>query len=692
MKEITIEHLAYALKEAKKANQPQAIFFLGAGASRSGNIPLASEIITKILSDYADSPFVKSLPQDERTYAKLMECLKPAQRDELLKRFIAEAKINVTHIYLAQLIKEGFVDYVLTVNFDNLMLRALALYNIFPATYDMAILKDLTTTTFKEQSVVYLHGQSHGVWLLNTLEELKKVEATVPRIFDAIKNRRPWVFIGYSGEDPVFKHIKNLGRFDDGLYWVAYNDHDPKPDIQGFLCTPNINAFLIKGYDSDSFMLKLNTELGLGQPSIVDKPFTALHKMLEEIVDIDEKDLFKGVKERLSISKRQVADAIKQFELGDVEIKDDIEQNKIDLLKKKVINLIIKEKYDASEIADLEKDIQALHNKELNDLLADYYSNWGSKLGDIAKVGASNEADELYRHCFDKYQKAIELNPDKYEYYNNWAIDLGNLAETKQGQAMEDTYQQCLIKYEKAAELNHDNSDIYFNWASALGNLACLKDGKEAELLFTRCFKKYEMATFLKPNDPAYYNNWGTHLSNLAKSIKGKKSEKIYYQSFEKNQKAVEIDPTNYEAYFNWGTSLGHLAMIKKGKDAEELYNQCIEKLKKANEIQPNEYLVYTNWGVNLFRLAKTKGEKDGSELVNQAFDKLTKAAQLGEGLFNLACWHALYGSKKDALLYLEKSLLKKEVNSQVVEKDEDWGKYKEDEDFISIINKYSQQ
>ena len=39
----------------------------------------------------------------------------------------------------------------------------------------------------------------------------KKVKNTVPRIFDSIKDKRPWVFIGYSGDDPIFEHVKNLG-------------------------------------------------------------------------------------------------------------------------------------------------------------------------------------------------------------------------------------------------------------------------------------------------------------------------------------------------------------------------------------------------------------------------------------------------------------------------------------------------
>ncbi len=36
MKEESIEQLTYVLREAKKDNQPKPIFFLGAGASKSG--------------------------------------------------------------------------------------------------------------------------------------------------------------------------------------------------------------------------------------------------------------------------------------------------------------------------------------------------------------------------------------------------------------------------------------------------------------------------------------------------------------------------------------------------------------------------------------------------------------------------------------------------------------------------------
>ncbi len=66
MKNATIEELAYIIEQAKEKNQPQPIFFLGAGASKTGNIPLARDIITDILNKYPNAPAIKKLSEDEK--------------------------------------------------------------------------------------------------------------------------------------------------------------------------------------------------------------------------------------------------------------------------------------------------------------------------------------------------------------------------------------------------------------------------------------------------------------------------------------------------------------------------------------------------------------------------------------------------------------------------------------------------
>ncbi|MEN8927970.1 MAG: hypothetical protein ABF242_11240 [Flavobacteriales bacterium] len=62
----TINDLAYLIKKAKDNNEPKPIVFLGAGASVSGGIPLASGIIEQILKDFKDKPAIKNLSKEKK--------------------------------------------------------------------------------------------------------------------------------------------------------------------------------------------------------------------------------------------------------------------------------------------------------------------------------------------------------------------------------------------------------------------------------------------------------------------------------------------------------------------------------------------------------------------------------------------------------------------------------------------------
>lgn len=732
MNEITIEELAYLLKEGKQNGQPQPIFFLGAGASVSGNIPLANEIEKTIIKEYQDSPFIRKLKASDRTYVNLMECLTPYQRNELLKKYVEKAQINVTHIYLAQLIKNGFADYVLTVNFDNLMLRALALYNEFPAVYDMAILKELTTTTFKEKSIVYLHGQSHGLWLLNTQDEMEKVKNTVPRIFDSIMNKRQWIFIGYSGNDMVFDHLKRIGRFDNGLYWVGYKNNEPEKHVQDFLSAPNVNAYFISGYDSDSFMIKLNEELMLEQPEILDKPFTCLSNMLNNIVDINEEEHFKGVRERLEIAKKRARTAIDQFE-NNKEISVSSDELKVDRLKKDIINTLISEKYDLSQIEVFESEAKELANIEINSLLSDLYLSWGNNLCENAKnIGSSDgdvlfnegflkyqksveikpdndsaynnwgnylaesakfqkgiEAERLFNEAFLKYQKAIDLQPEKHDVFHNWAADLADFAKTIDGPEGERLFNEAFVKYQKAIETKPDSHETYCNWGNNLGVYATRKKGQEGERLFTEAFLMFQKAIEIKPDSYDAYCNWGNTLGELAKTKEGLERELLFNESFLKYKKAIDIQPEKYNAYHNWGSDLGEYARTKQGLESENLFIEAFSKYKKAINIQPKSKNAYHNWGTDLGEYAKRKQEPESENLFSEAVEKLQRSIELGGGIYNLSCIYANQKMKSLALSNLDRCLSMGEIEVEYVLTDSDWHLYLNDPDFKKLIKKH---
>lgn len=410
MKEGQIEDIAYLLKDAKNSkNKP--IIFLGAGMSVAGGIPSADAICKDILSIFKNKPAIKRLKKEERTYAKLMSCLNTAERNDLLNKYIENAKVNVGYIYLAHLIKEGYIDYVLTVNFDNLILRAMAMYNLFPPIYDLSILKELPTSHIETQSVTYLHGTHRGLWMLNTDGELKKISKICSPFLNRIAERRTWIIVGYSGEDKILDEIAALGCFTNDLYWIGYKENEPSQRVQEQLLNlPNNNTYRVKGYDADLFMLRLHSEVGLQTPDILYKPFTTLQNTINSIVEIS--DEHKNAKGQLEITKRHVKDAIRLYEEGASRRNYGTKEVNIDLLKKEIIKYITEESFEenANRIEEIRKEVEDINDKSLNAELAELYFYWGLELWFEGKHETSLEkiliARKLENYWFTNYQLA----------------------------------------------------------------------------------------------------------------------------------------------------------------------------------------------------------------------------------------------------------------------------------------------
>ena len=93
---------------------------LGAGCSISAGIPLASGIVRQIKVKFP-AAYARAASHD---YSECMAALDRGVRRDLIGTYVDAAKINWAHIALAQLIDGGYVDRVLTTNFDPLISRA----------------------------------------------------------------------------------------------------------------------------------------------------------------------------------------------------------------------------------------------------------------------------------------------------------------------------------------------------------------------------------------------------------------------------------------------------------------------------------------------------------------------------------------------------------------------------------------
>lgn len=635
MNKNTIEYLAYILNQAREEELPKAIVFLGAGASASAGIPLTHVIVRHIKIKYKKNPIIREfVSKNETDYYTIMGALTADERRDLFYFYVTrpKVKINVTNIYLAQLLKEGYIDFVLTVNFDDLLLRACALYNFLPPVYDISNISVPTTSNFREKSVIYLHGQHFGQWLLNKKEELQKSKNDVTNIFNEIKNRRTWIVVGYSGQDEIFDQITSLGSFTKEFYWVNYKDSNPSQKILNFVNNPDKNAHLLKGFDSDSFFLKLHSELSklekseLETPEVFNKPFTFLKSMMENVKDIEKyniqkehKETFKIVRERFENSKDMVLQAI-----------DLIENNFDNKLEQEIIDAIINNDF---KNADYYYE-QAKKNKSLRDFVSKFFNNWGIFVSDL---GIKNSDKKLLEESLEKFKIAIELNSQDAFLYNNMGTCISDLAKLLKS---EDLYNSCIEKYKEAIRLKEDFPDAYYNWGVSLSELAKLN-------------------------------------SDMSLS----------WKSIEKYRKAIELDYTYESAYNNLASELGDIAKFQDDKD---LYVESISIYKKAIELNPQDSSVYSNLTTTMLNYSHLiENEEEKIKILIEAKNNAILTNSRISSPYNLSCAYALLNERQNAFKYLEESLSKGMIEKDYVLSDEDWNNYKRDPKFLKILSKY---
>lgn len=715
MKKNTIEYLAYLLDKAKRENSEKAIVFLGAGASVSAGIPLTYVIIRHIRLKFIKNPLVKELLKEGKDdYISLMGVLTADERRDLFHFYVTrnKVKLNMANVYLAQLLKEGYVDYIVTVNFDDLILKACSLFNFLPPVYDVSNIKTITTTDIRTKSVLYLHGQYFGQWLLNNKEELKKVESEVLSLFNTIKTRRTWIVVGYSGKDGVFDKIKSLGSFSNEFFWVKKALHkEEDKHVINFIETPNNNVHALEGHYADTFFLKLHAELSnlnnkLNPPDIFYKPFTHIKSIMQNVNGINsDDDLSEQVKNIIDVCNDRVDKAIGQFE----------NEETIEDFKQEIIDAILKKDYTEQKVIDFEDKIKTKNFMKANIQLSWYTNNYGIE---IAKKAFENSSGELYEKSFIQYKKSLILNSNNINAHSNYGIALTSLGKMNSDELK---YKEGFIQFEKAIKLSPSNSKTYNNYGIELNNLANLNLDIE---LYEKSFSQFEKAIELNPDFYQAYDSYGRALSDLAKQKsndnlyeksfvqfeKGIKSnpnyailfgnyanalsnmgeknsnEQLYTKSFNNYEKAIKLDPDKSIHYVNYALSLSELAILKKDK---QLFEKAHDSYMKTIELTPKNSSILDSLVTNLLFYTRILEDPEKKNILLLANRKAKETFDMSEKSYNLSCTYSLLNKKNDALKYLQITLDNKQFPKNEIIKDEDWKDYLEDPDFIELLAKY---
>ncbi len=646
-----ISSIAENLRHAKKRGRGGTLL-IGAGCSESAGIPLASKFVEIIKKKYPNA-YRRAV---EKTYPECMGALSEAERRSLISEYIDKAKINWAHIAIAQLMKEGYVERVLTTNFDPLISRACALVGLYPAIYDLASSLEFHPHLVYDKAIFHLHGQRTGFVILNTKEQCNKLAKRLKPVIEDSLNGHPCIVVGYSGDnDPVVDKLAKIRTYDGGLAWICYQDSEPSKDVQEKIlvkisCTSRLN-----GFNADDFFVSLAQELKCFPPYIISDPFAHLDETLASVQPYT----IPGQDAPVTESVRKL---IKIY--GDTFRRD----NEVKLRARE---LLFKGKFD--EVISLLPEYQKSPNEELAEAISRAFLSQGGVLYSQAQTKTGEEAEKLYKEAREKCTKAVEINPKDSMAYRNWGLTLSREAEIKTGKESERLRREAIEKYATAVEINSKDSIAYRIWAELLSEQAGIKTGKEAEKLFKEALekcaksieidpsyinayitwglvfynhagnktgkeaeklykeagKKYAKIIEISPKESIAYYNWGLALSRSGKLKTGKEAEKLFKDAVEKCVKTIEIDPSHSNAYITWGLALHGQAEIKTGKEAEKLYKEAEEKYAKAAEINPKEFLAYYNWGLGLYRQAEIKTGKEAEKLYKEAGDKYAKGIEI---------------------------------------------------------------
>lgn len=478
-----IDEIVDTLRRAKDRSKPAHILF-GGGCSKSAGIPLAPELVTEIHELYP-ARCQKLADADRKKYGACMKLLSPNERRDLLAPYLTKARINWAHIALAQFMKEQFIERALTVNFDNLLARACGLLSLYPAIYDFGSAPTAEVSLIVSPAILHLHGQGHGVVLLNTEDETKKhSEKIAPILQEGLD--RPLIVIGYSGSaDDVLRILREHYRGREYLFWLSHNE-ESDPAIRQ-IADAHDYFRCVDGVDADRFLIELAQKLRCWPPNICINPIGHLLAELAPVADYPTAP-----------------------------------ENDINILSR-----------TRSRLAELEKSEKQRVSRDIEKLLFE---------GRYGEVVRAYEAAVSLGHV-TKIQRNLAAAAIMMQ--GNSMVERGQRSVDPKIAAKR--FRDAETKYEAALRLTPRNAGILYNFGVALMRRAHRStNSADAAELLKQAETKYNAALRINSNVPATLSARGSAMLEIAKLTRNKrKAGRLLKTSVESMRRAYELGHTS---------------------------------------------------------------------------------------------------------------------------------------------------
>ena len=391
------------------ARGEKTTLLIGAGCSVSSGIPQAHELVVQIEQEYPRAAQRASA----RTYEAYLEELSPGERRELLGRFVREARVNSAHLAIAHLMKIGFVDRILTTNFDPLLSRACALAGEFPTVYSVPHMAISELKELPEKAIFYLQGQG--------VSQSRSLPRVLRAVLEETSKERPWLVVGYSGTDStLFPRLATQRTYESRLYWIGNDQEPPATIVTHKLLRPGKEAYWVPGFTADSFFVQLVRHLGGFSTDFADRLLEHPQAILDTLSPAIQPDLLLDRLPRIGYPTPK-----------------DIHPSFVAAQLREGDQLVERAQYKASCEADaLFESAYARYAgvAELQPQQSDAYLHWAMALSEQARLKSGAEAEHLLSLACLKYCLAAELQPEAPQIEFLWGMALSRRVQLTRGE------------------------------------------------------------------------------------------------------------------------------------------------------------------------------------------------------------------------------------------------------------------
>lgn len=267
-----------ALTFSVRNNPGVYALLVGSGVSRGAEIPTGWEVIEDLIRKVAEADGEDPEPEpaewykdeygDEPKYDNLLEQLAPSKEDRqaLLKSYFEptdderEKGIKTpsqAHESIAWLVKQGYIQVIVTTNFDRLLEQALKEKGVTPTVITKPSDAEGAAPLAHDEAVILkVNGDYKASTLKNTADELDSYDSEIERLIEQVLDEYGLIVCGWSGgwDSALRDLILSAENRRYSMYWASYSGLDE--EAEELVDHRDGNVVSIDGADNFFYSLK----------------------------------------------------------------------------------------------------------------------------------------------------------------------------------------------------------------------------------------------------------------------------------------------------------------------------------------------------------------------------------------------------------------------------------------------------